>query len=132
MSNVPLKFTFEQKDDLISYLKRTENYWSFVVRDDDLTTNFYEFPVGKIDAYNPNYKMIKNQIEKMEFLNENNRPGFLPISRIKFIDILPLIANSFWGILKDIVTFNFYSDMFFIQNRMFAIAIVSLFFWIFL
>jgi hypothetical protein len=132
MSNTRLQFTFEQKDLLIDYLKRTEKYWSFVVRDDDLTTNFYEFPVGKIDAYNPNYKNIKNQITKMEILNENNRSGMIPISRIKFVDILPLVANSFWGILKDIVTFNFYNDMFTIDNRMFATAIMALFLWIFI
>jgi hypothetical protein len=132
MSNTRLQYTFEQKDQLIEYLKRTEKYWSFVVRDDDLTTNFYEFPVGKIDSYNPDYKKIKEQIEKMEILNETNRAGFLPISRIKFVDILPLVANSFWGILKDITTFNFYNDMFTINNRCFAIAIVALFLWIFI
>jgi hypothetical protein len=132
MSNTRLEFTFEQKDDLILYLKKTEKYWNFVTLPDDEALNYYEFPYLKIDAYNPNYKKIKEQIKTMEFLNENNRAGFLPISRIKFVDILSLVANSFWGILKDITTFNFYNDMFTINNRSFAIAIVALFLWIFI
>jgi hypothetical protein len=132
MSNVQLEYTFEQKNDLILYLKRTEKYWNFVTLPDDEALNYYEFPYLKIDSYNPNYKKIKDQIDKMEYLKENNFPGMIPISRIKFVDILPLIANSFWDILKDITSFNFYSDMFTIDNRLFAISIVLLFLWIFI
>ena len=70
MSNTRLEFKTSQKQDLINYLKRTESLWAFVVQDDSEPSGHYDFPYSKISSYNPNYKQIKDQIDKMD-LNEH-------------------------------------------------------------
>ena len=134
MSNsTRLEFKSNQKEDLINYLKRTEQLWAFVVQDDfdGIESGTFDFPYSKISSYNPNYKQIKDQIDKLEYLEENNKPGMLHWSEIKLKDILPLIANTFWDMLKDITTLNFYPDFFTIDNRLLAISLVLLFLWAF-
>jgi hypothetical protein len=131
-NNKRLVFKTSQKQELIDYLKRTENSWAFITEPENEAGSYYEFPYLKIQSYNPNYKEIKDQIDKMEYLEQNNKPGLLNWSEIKLQDVFPLIANSFWDILKDTTHLNFYPDFFTIDNRLLAISLVLLFLWAFL
>lgn len=119
-----LKFTLDQKDDLIEYLRKTEKHWAKVLKPDDDLTSFSVYPYQELEAYVPDYKYIRKQLGRLEDQAEFNKPGLLPWHRIRLVDLPALLANSFWNLLKAVLTLNFEPDTLTMDNRLLAIAIV--------
>lgn len=125
-----LEFTLDQKQELIDYLKKTESIWANVIRDMNQDPSepvpYRIFPNAIMDRYVPDYNRISKQLEQIIELEQFNKPGALPWSQIRMIDLFQLMVNTFWGILGDILTFNWSWDMFLKDNRLLAITLAFL------